>query len=57
MFRILRSLQFFFPEWLLAFPSAVYGGSFFPTSLPTSVVGDVFDDSYSNRGEMESSFV
>jgi hypothetical protein len=46
----------FFPEWLyqLAFPPAVYEGSFFPTFLPTHVVGGVFDDSYSNRGEVES---
>jgi hypothetical protein len=27
----------------------VYEGSFFPTSSPTPVVGDVVDDSYSNR--------
>jgi hypothetical protein len=25
-----------------------------PTSLPTHVVGGVFDDGYSNRGEVES---
>jgi hypothetical protein len=45
----------FFPEWLhqLAFPPAVYKGSFFPTFSPTHVVG-VFDDDYSNRGEVES---
>jgi hypothetical protein len=29
-------------------------GSFFPTSSPTPVVGDVFDDGYSNKGEVES---
>jgi hypothetical protein len=29
-------------------------GSFFPTSSPTFFVGGVFDDNYSNRGEMES---
>jgi hypothetical protein len=46
MFRFLRSLQMFFQ---LAFPPAVYEGSFFPTSLPTPVVGGVFDDGYSNR--------
>jgi hypothetical protein len=34
----------------VAFPPAVYEGSFFPT---TPVVG-VFGDSYSNRGEVES---
>jgi hypothetical protein len=27
---------------------------FFPISSPTPVVGGVFDDSYSNRGEVES---
>jgi hypothetical protein len=32
----------------------VYKGSFFPTSSPTPVGGGVFDDSYSNRGEVES---
>jgi hypothetical protein len=32
----------------------MYEGSFFPTSSPTLVVGDVFDDGYSNRGEVES---
>jgi hypothetical protein len=39
---------------LAAFPPAVYEGSFFPTSLPKFVIGGVFDDSYSNRGEVES---
>jgi hypothetical protein len=29
-------------------------GSFFPTSSPTPVGGGVFDDSYSNMGEVES---
>jgi hypothetical protein len=29
-------------------------GSFFSTSLPAFIVGGVFDDSYSNRGEVES---
>jgi hypothetical protein len=32
----------------------MYEGSFFPISLPTFVVDGVFDDSYSNRVEMES---
>jgi hypothetical protein len=32
----------------------VYEGSFLPTSSPTPVVGGVFDDKYSNRGEVES---
>jgi hypothetical protein len=38
----------------LAFPSAVYEGSFFPTSSPTLVGVGVFDDGYSNRDEVES---
>jgi hypothetical protein len=52
----LKKAPNFFPEWLhqLAFPTAVYEGSFFPTSLPTHVVGGVFDEGYSNRGEVES---
>jgi hypothetical protein len=37
----------------LAFPPAVYKGSFFPTSSPTHV-GGVFDDGYFNRGKVES---
>jgi hypothetical protein len=37
----------------LALPPAVYEGSFFPTSSPALVLG-VFDDGYSNRGEVES---
>jgi hypothetical protein len=32
----------------------MYEGSFFPTSSPTPVVVGVFDDRYSNRGEVES---
>jgi hypothetical protein len=32
----------------------VYEDSFFTTSLPTPVVGGVFDDGYSNKGEAES---
>jgi hypothetical protein len=32
----------------------VYEGSIFPTSLPTHIVGGVFDDGYFNRGEVES---
>jgi hypothetical protein len=31
----------------------VYKGSFFPTSSPTPVGGGVFDNGYSNRGEVE----
>jgi hypothetical protein len=46
----------FFTEWLhqLAFLPAVYKGSFFSTSSPTPVGGGVFDDGYSNRGEVVS---
>jgi hypothetical protein len=46
----------FFPETLhqLAFPPTVYDGSFFSTSSSTHVDGGVFDDDYSNRGEVES---
>jgi hypothetical protein len=57
MFRFLRrNLQIFFPKQChkLAFSTAVYVGSFFPTASPTHVVGDIFDDGYSNRGEVES---
>jgi hypothetical protein len=45
----------FFPDWLhqLAFPLAVYEGSFFLASSPTHVAG-VFDAGCSNRGEVES---
>jgi hypothetical protein len=32
----------------------VFEGSFFLISSPTPVVGGVFDDGYSNRGEVES---
>jgi hypothetical protein len=35
----------------------VYEGSFFPASLPTFVVGDVLDSSYSNRSEGNLSVV
>jgi hypothetical protein len=34
---------------------AVYEGSFFLTFSPTFVVGGVFDDSHSNRGEVNLS--
>jgi hypothetical protein len=56
MFSFLRSFHIVFPKWLhwLAIPKVVYEGSFFPTSSPTPVVGGIFADSYSNRGEMES---
>jgi hypothetical protein len=32
----------------------VYEGLFFPTSCPSFGGGGVFDDNYSNRGEVES---
>jgi hypothetical protein len=32
----------------------VYDGSVFPTSLPTHVIGGVFDDGYSKGSEVES---
>jgi hypothetical protein len=38
----------------LAFPPAVYEGSFFSTSLPTFVGGGVLDGNHSNRIEVES---
>jgi hypothetical protein len=38
----------------LASPLAVYEDSFFPISSPTFVVYGVFDDGYSNKGEVES---
>jgi hypothetical protein len=55
MFR-LKKPPYIFPAWLhyLALPPAVYQGSFFITSSPTPVVSGVFDDGYSNRGEVES---
>jgi hypothetical protein len=39
---------------LVYIPTSSVEGSFFPTSLPTNVIGGVFDDGYSNRGEVES---
>jgi hypothetical protein len=56
MFSFFKKPPYCFPKWLhqLTFPPAVYEGSFFPTSLPTFVVGGVFDDSYSNKSEVES---
>jgi hypothetical protein len=52
---VFKKPPYSFPEWLhqFAFPPAVYEGSFFLKSLPTPIIGGVFDDSYSNRGEME----
>ena len=42
-----------FPQWLhqFIFPSIVYKGSFFSTSLPTLAICVLFDDSHSNRCE------
>jgi hypothetical protein len=44
-----------FPKGLyqLAFPKAVYEGSFFPVSSPTFAVDIVLDDNYSNSSEVE----
>jgi hypothetical protein len=55
MFRFLRSLYVVFQSGYTSLhsPPAVYEGSFFLTSSPTTVGGGVFDDSYSNRGEVE----
>jgi hypothetical protein len=38
----------------LAILPAVYEGSFFSIPSPITVGGGVFDDGYSNRGEVES---
>jgi hypothetical protein len=32
----------------------MYKGSFFPTISPTPIVDGIFDDGYSNRGDVES---
>jgi hypothetical protein len=56
MFHFFKKPPYFFPKWLnqLSFLPAVYKGSFpHLTSSPTFVGGDVFDDSYSNRSEVE----
>jgi hypothetical protein len=42
---------------LACIPSSSVPGLFFLTSSPTSVVGGVFDDGYSNRGEVDLSVV
>jgi hypothetical protein len=39
---------------LACIPISIGLGFLFPTSSPTFVVGGVFDDSYSNRDEVES---
>jgi hypothetical protein len=53
---VFKKPPYCFPEQLhlLAFPPVVHEGYFSPTSSSTPVVGGVFDDSYSNRGEVES---
>jgi hypothetical protein len=53
---IFKKPSYCFPKWLhyLAFLPAVYEGSFFPTLSPTFIGHGVFDNSYSNRGEVES---
>jgi hypothetical protein len=55
MFRFLKSLQIFSRVVALAcIPTSSGLGFLFPTSSPTPVGGGVFDDGYSNRGEVES---
>jgi hypothetical protein len=56
MFRFLRSLQIFFQSGCTSLHSYQQWirVPFSPTSSPTHVVGGVFDDGYSNRGEVES---
>jgi hypothetical protein len=56
MFSFLKKPPYCFPKSLyyLTFPPAVYEDSFFPTSLTTFFVGGVFDDSSSNRSEVQS---
>jgi hypothetical protein len=53
---VFKKSPYCFPEWFhyLTLPPAVYEGSFSLTSSPTFVVRGVFDDSYPNRGEVES---
>jgi hypothetical protein len=55
-FRILRSLQIFFQSDCTSLHSnqQCKRVPFLITSLPTRVVVGVFDDGYSNRGEVES---
>jgi hypothetical protein len=55
MFSFLKSSILFSRVVALAcIPTSSVEGSVFPASSPTFVVGGVFDDSYSNRGEVES---
>jgi hypothetical protein len=54
MFRFLRSLHIFFRVVAIAsIPTSTVQGFLFPHILTTPVVGGVFDDSYSNRNEVE----
>jgi hypothetical protein len=55
MFSFLRNLHIFSRMVAPAcIPNSSVQGSVFPTSLPAPVVVGVFDDGYSNRGEVES---
>jgi hypothetical protein len=55
MFRFLRSLQIFFQSVVLVcILTSCVKGFLSPTSSPTTVVGGVSNDGYSNRGEVES---
>jgi hypothetical protein len=48
------SIFFYRVVVLACTPTSSVPGFLFPTSSPTPVVGGVFDDGYSNRGEVES---
>jgi hypothetical protein len=56
MFSFLRSLRIVFQSGFTSFHSHQMHlrVPFSPTSSPTFVGGGVFDDSYSNSGEVES---